>query len=78
MKKTEALLGKALVEKTGPRKEFRLTKFGHEVILKFRKWQKEVESHALKRSQKIFPWAIHPFESDDTPQGDTIKAPEEN
>ena len=78
MKKTEAMLGKALVEKTGPRKEFRLTDFGYVVIRNFRRWQKDVERYALKRSQRIFSWTIIPFESNDSPQDDDIIAPEEN
>lgn len=67
MKKTEKLLGKPLVEKTGPKKEFRLTPLGHEVVSKFRKWQTEVERFALERAQEIFPWTTQPFESDETP-----------
>ncbi len=70
MKKTEALLGKALVDKTGPRKEFRLTEFGREVVSIFRQWQKDVERYALERAKNIFPWTIQPFESDDKSQDD--------
>jgi molybdate transport system regulatory protein len=72
MKKTEALLGKSLVEKTGPKKEFRLTEFGREVVRLFRKWQQEVEGYALNRAQKIFPWTIRSFKYDDSPQKDRI------
>ena len=66
MKKTEKLLGKPLVQKTGPKKEFRLTPLGREVVSKFRRWQSEVERYALERAQHIFPWTIEPFESDET------------
>jgi len=77
MKKTEALLGKALVEKSGPRREFRLTGFGIEVVRIFREWQKDVERYALERAQDAFPWNIHLFESDDKPQDDSVEATEE-
>ncbi|MCP4602475.1 MAG: LysR family transcriptional regulator [Proteobacteria bacterium] len=78
MKKTEALLGKSLVDKTGPRKEFRLTELGREVVQKFREWQSDVEGYALGRAKKIFPWAIHPFDCDETSRKDKVKAPEED
>ncbi len=67
MKKTEKLLRKPLIQKTGPKKEFRLTPFGHEVVCKFREWQNDVECYALERAQNIFPWTIQPFESDESP-----------
>ncbi len=78
MKKTEALVGKPLVDKSGPKKEYRLTKFGHEVVHLFREWQEDVEQYTLDRAQSLFPWNIHPFESDDTPQNDKIALPEED
>jgi len=65
MKKTEKLLGNPLVQKTGPKKEYRLTPLGHEVVIKFRKWQSEVERYALERAREIFPWTIRPFEEED-------------
>ncbi len=76
MKKTEEMLGKALVDKIGPKKEYHLTKFGHQVVRIFREWQEDVERYALERAQNIFPWTSHPFDSDDEPQDDNVEAPE--
>ncbi len=78
MKKTESLLGKALVDKSGPKREYRLTEFGREVVTKFREWQSDVEQYALERAQDIFPWTIHPFDGDVPLDDDTAKDPEKD
>jgi len=61
MKQTETVLGAALVERTGPKKGFRLTPLGHEVVQLFRLWLKDVEAYAVKRAVEIFPWSTEPF-----------------
>ncbi|MDJ0764078.1 MAG: LysR family transcriptional regulator [Myxococcota bacterium] len=71
MKKTEALLGRALVEKRGPKKEYRLTQFGRDLIRIFREWQEDVEQYALTRAREMFPWKIYPFESEEDKPKDT-------
>lgn len=72
MKKTEAMLGKPLVAKTGPKKQFMLTSFGRDVVRVFRAWQDDVERYALERAKTLFPWTIHPFEDEDRSQDDGV------
>ena len=62
IKKTEALVGQPLVTKTGPKKEYQLTDFGRDIAKKFRRWQAEVESHALELARELFPWSIRPYD----------------
>lgn len=67
LKRTEAVLGQSLVERDGPRRGFRLSELGKNVIAMFRAWQDDVEAHAVKRAREIFPWSVEPFADDGTP-----------
>jgi len=62
LKKTEAVLGEALVEKTGPKQGFRLTPLGRELVDKFHAWHARVEEFALAQAKETFPWSVRPFE----------------
>jgi molybdate transport system regulatory protein len=61
MKQTETVIGEALVERSGPKKGFRLTPLGHEIVRQFRAWHKDVEEYALARARDIFSWTTQPF-----------------
>ncbi|MHC1790829.1 winged helix-turn-helix domain-containing protein [Solidesulfovibrio sp.] len=61
MKQTETVIGHPLVERSGPKKGFRLTPLGHEIVRMFRAWHKEVEAYALTRARDIFPWTTEPY-----------------
>ncbi len=67
MKKTEEVLGAALVEKTGPKRGFRLTPLGRELVEKFYAWQRDVEAYALEQARDVFPWRMHAFEEPEDP-----------
>ncbi len=62
MKQTETVVGAPLVERSGPKKGFRLTPLGHDIVSMFRAWHKDVEMYALRRAQEIFPWTTLPYE----------------
>uniref|UniRef100_I2PY81 Molybdenum-binding protein n=1 Tax=Desulfovibrio sp. U5L TaxID=596152 RepID=I2PY81_9BACT len=61
MKQTETVIGEPLVERSGPKKGFRLTPLGHEVVRTFRTWHQDVENFAVARAREIFPWATDPY-----------------
>jgi len=61
MKQTETVIGQPLVERSGPKKGFRLTPLGHDIVSMFRAWHKEVEAYALARAKEIFPWSTDPY-----------------
>ena len=61
MKQTETVIGQPLVERSGPKKGFRLTPLGHDIVSLFRTWHKEVEAYALSRAKEIFPWSTEPY-----------------
>ncbi|MHC1713030.1 MAG: winged helix-turn-helix domain-containing protein [Solidesulfovibrio sp.] len=61
MKQTELVLGEPLVERSGPKKGFRLTPLGHEIVRLYRVWHHDVEAYALQRAREIFPWATEPY-----------------
>lgn len=61
MKQTETVIGDPLVERSGPKKGFRLTPLGHEIVRQFRAWHHDVELYALARARDIFPWTTDPF-----------------
>jgi molybdate transport system regulatory protein len=67
MKQTETVIGDPLVERSGPKKGFRLTPLGHEIVRQFRAWHQDVELYALTRARDIFPWTTDPF-SENPPQ----------
>ncbi|UJX42034.1 LysR family transcriptional regulator [Desulfovibrio sp. JY] len=69
MKQTETVIGDPLVERTGPKKGFRLTPLGHEIVRMFRAWHSEVEAYAVERARSIFPWSTEPFSEDAPPPG---------
>lgn len=73
LKKTESVLGVALVEKTGPKQGFRLTELGRELVRKFHVWQKDVEEYSLELAKNTFPWSVRPFVEKE-PQGPPPKA----
>ncbi|NDY58569.1 LysR family transcriptional regulator [Desulfovibrio sulfodismutans] len=62
LKRSESVLGAALVEKTGPKQGFRLTELGRDLVQRFRDWHAEVEAYALTRARQTFPWPIEPFD----------------
>ncbi len=74
MKQTETVIGSPLVERSGPKKGFRLTPLGHEVVTMFRTWQREVEAYALERARAVFPWSTAPFAEDGAKQPDPPSA----
>lgn len=61
MKQTETVIGHPLVERSGPKKGFRLTPLGQEIVLQFRAWHKDVEDFALTRARELFPWVTGPY-----------------
>lgn len=61
MKQTETVIGQPLVERSGPKKGFRLTPLGHDIVAMFRTWHKEVEAYAVIRAKEIFPWSTEPY-----------------
>lgn len=67
MKQTETVIGEALVERSGPKKGFRLTPLGHDIVQLFRTWHQDVENFAVSRAKELFPWRTEPF-SEDTPK----------
>ena len=64
MKQTETVLGEPLVERSGPKKGFRLTPLGHDVVRLFRSWHKDVEDFAVSRARELFPWKTQAFVED--------------
>jgi molybdate transport system regulatory protein len=55
IKKTEAVLGCKLIEKTGSyRKGYRLTDYGRMLAEKFRLWYNDVEEDALQKARTVF------------------------
>ena len=66
MKQTETVIGEPLVERSGPKKGFRLTPLGHEIVRLFRAWHQDVENFALARARDIFPWKTEAFDEDPT------------
>ena len=55
IKKTEAVLGSKLIERTGSyRKGYRLTDYGRSLTEKFRLWYDEVEEDALQKARRLF------------------------
>ena len=66
MKQTETVIGQPLVERSGPKKGFRLTPLGHDIVSMFRAWHKEVEAYALIRAKEIFPWSTGPYVEEKT------------
>lgn len=67
MKQTETVIGEALVERSGPKKGFRLTPLGHDIVRLFRTWHQDVENFAVSRAKELFPWRTEPF-SEDNPK----------
>ena len=66
MKQTETVIGEPLVERSGPKKGFRLTPLGHEIVRLFRAWHQDVENFALARARDIFPWKTEAFDEGST------------
>ncbi|WP_300164662.1 LysR family transcriptional regulator [Solidesulfovibrio sp.] len=64
MKQTETVIGDPLVERSGPKKGFRLTPLGHEIVRQFRAWHQDVENYALARARDIFSWKTEAFSKD--------------
>lgn len=64
MKQTETVLGEPLVERSGPKKGFRLTPLGHDLVSMFRVWHRDVELYALGRARELFPWSTAPYTED--------------
>lgn len=62
IKNTEEVLGDSLVEKARGRKGYTLTPLGERMLDDYKKWQREVESYALKVAEDIFQWKIQPYE----------------
>ncbi len=64
MKQTETVIGEPLVERSGPKKGFRLTPLGHDIVRLFRVWHKDVEAFAVARAKELFPWPTEPYNED--------------
>ena len=64
MKQTETVIGQPLVERSGPKKGFRLTPLGHDIVQLFRTWHRDVERYAVGRARELFPWGTEPFAED--------------
>lgn len=63
IKKTEAILGFKLIEKShGNRAGYQLTEFGRILMDSFRQWFADVEGMALKRARELFPYDVRGFE----------------
>ena len=67
MKQTETVIGEPLVERSGPKKGFRLTPLGQDIVQLFRTWHQDVENFAVSRARELFPWTTEPF-SEDNPK----------
>ena len=67
MKQTETVIGEPLVERSGPKKGFRLTPLGHDIVRLFRTWHQDVEHFAVSRARELFPWNTEPF-SEENPK----------
>ncbi len=67
MKQTETVIGEPLMERSGPKKGFRLTPLGHDIVRLFRVWHRDVENFAVSRARELFPWTTEPF-SEDNPK----------
>lgn len=65
LKRSEAVLGAALVEKTGPKQGFRLTELGRDLVKRFHDWHADVERYALEQARRTFPWPVEPFDGND-------------
>ena len=74
MKQTETVIGSPLVERSGPKKGFRLTPLGHEIVAMFRVWHRDVEAYAVARAREVFPWSTAPFAGDGAAQPDPPSA----
>lgn len=62
MKQTETVIGEPLVERSGPKKGFRLTPLGHELVRQFRAWHQDVERFAVTRARELFAWSTAPYD----------------
>lgn len=63
MKQTEEALGIPLIEKQGSNRiGYCLTDFGRELMARYRKWFKEVETFALNSANEQLGWEVSSFE----------------
>ena len=59
IKKTEEVLGFKLIEKEkGNKTGFRLTEAGRVLKTNYREWYRAVETEALRKARKLFPWTM--------------------
>lgn len=59
IKKTEEILGFKLIEKErGNKTGFRLTEAGRALKTNYREWYRAVETEALRKARKLFPWTM--------------------
>jgi molybdate transport system regulatory protein len=75
IKKTEALLGKKLIERKGCRRSgYRLTEYGRSLALEYERWFASVEQFALEQARQTVPLEVRQFggpaadEAEDAPQ----------
>ena len=56
VRKTEQVLGVALIEKkAGNKAGYQITKAGSQLVAGFRRWFQEVEAYALSRAKELLP-----------------------
>ena len=58
LKDAEERLGSPLVANAGGRKGYELTELGNSLVDEYLAWRAEVETYALERARKHFPWAV--------------------
>ena len=69
VRKTEQVLGVALIEKrAGNKAGYQITKAGSQLVAGFRRWFQEVEAYALSRAKELLP--CDPIAFEERPDGD--------
>lgn len=62
MKQAEEMLGEPLIEKHGSnRTGYKLTALGHDLMLRYKEWLKEVEDFALATAPESMGWPVLPY-----------------
>lgn len=65
IKKSEELLGEALLAKASGRKGYELTPLARELMRDFMAWHDEVETYALRRAKERLPWNVRGFDQEE-------------
>lgn len=62
IKKTEAVVGANLIERSGNKRDgYKLTGLGRALLDSFNVWFNEIENIALSRARELFPWPVEGF-----------------